>query len=218
MSTKTRAEVLVGLADVVEALCDPRPHVERIPYWDTNRNRKWREHRTTQAGLLAQLAELFPASGAQIETGGSASKPAFGSRPPGAFEAVALHTEITIGAAKWCWNLELDQRDTVEGNLRGLVGAAARVDADRAAELLVELDGWRRRAEVVIGWRSPAFWPRVACPVCNAYQAVGVNLDRKAAWCRSCRSTWDAATIGVLAEYVRKVGDNRPAPTSRAAA
>jgi hypothetical protein len=208
VSLKTRTEVLQKVAAVVEALCDPRRHVERVPYWDANRNRKWRAHSTTQPGLLAQLAALFPAAGVQAETGGSA-RPVFGSKPPGAFEAVALHAEITFGAAKWTWNLGLDQRDTVEGNLRALVGKAATIDLDEALKLVDELDGWRRRVEVVTGWRSATFWPRVACPVCEVVNAIGVSVERRTAWCVACEATWDVGTIGVLAEYVRQAGGRR---------
>jgi hypothetical protein len=216
VSPKTKAEALRKLAEVVEALCDPHRHVERVPYWDASRNRKWREHATTQPGLLAQLAQLFPASSVQIETGSSAAKPAFASKPPGAFEALALHSEITIGVAKWAWTLGAAQRDTVESNLRALIGHVQLADLAEAVRLVDELEGWRRRAEVVTGWRSPPFFPRVACPVCDTYHAIAVNLARHQAWCSACSSSWDAETIGVLAEYVRQAGMD--ATTRRAAA
>lgn len=211
---KTRAEVLAAIADAVDALCDPRSHTERAPYWDRSRNRKWRSHTTTQPGLIAQLAEVFTLT-IQDEAGGSRRVPS--SKPPGSFDAIALHTEITLGAAKWCWNVEVEQRDTVEGNLRALVGRAPVMDLDQAAELLDELVGWQRRAEVITGWRSPAFWPRVTCPVCSAWQSIAVNLDRQAATCRECLARWDAASIGILAGYVTAMAAAEHAPVRRAA-
>ena len=190
------------LADLVDELCDPRPHVERIPYWDNNRNRKHRIHKTTMPGLLAQMMELFQPGGNP-----DAGPGVPGSRPPGNWAAVADHTLITAQVARWCWDLRIDLRDTTEGNLRALVGASGGLDSDTRTRLTRDAARWHRIAETVTGWRVPPQDVRAPCPAltgdteCKA-RTLRVNYTDHEAYCSTCGTVWDRDTIGLLAETV----------------
>lgn len=195
------------LADLADELCDVRQHVERIPYWDESRNRKHHVHKVTMPGLLAQMADLFAPSGDP-----DAGSPAAVSKPPANWAALADHTVITLAAAKWCWNLRLNQRDTVEGNIRQLVGASGGLDSALRADLTRDVARWHRIAETVTGWRTAPADVRAPCPAlverdgqmveCKR-RTLRVNLSQSEAYCATCGTTWDHTSIGLLAETVR---------------
>ncbi|WP_346536962.1 hypothetical protein [Micromonospora sp. DPT] len=206
-----RNATLTTITGLAEQLCDPHHHVERVPYWDTNRNRKFRDWKTTQPGLLRQLhdAAVEPVQGEQ-QPGG---RPVPGSRPPLALEALSTHTAITAYAARWCWSLKLDQRDTVEGNIHALVGHAGQLDDDDLALLAAEMRQWYRWASVATGWIAPLYQPHVPCPACQVKGKLRVNLHAQVAHCRACQNTWaaDDGSLRLLGEYIQ-------AHTSRKAA
>jgi hypothetical protein len=196
------------LADLADELCDPHQHVERIPEWDHNRNRKIRTHRVTMPGLLQQMADLMMPSSSP--DGGTSGVPS--SRPPATWRALADHTVITLAAAKWCWDLRLDQRDTVEGNIRQLVGASGALPTEDRDRLLADVRRWHRMAQYVTGWKTPPAPVRAPCPaltvrdrveqMCKA-RTLRLNYTAGEAYCGTCGATWDSTTIGLLAETVR---------------
>lgn len=204
--------LLTDLADLVDELCDPRQHVERVHDRVDRGTRRMRAYISTQQGLLAQLAEAAVDGAAGDEQPGG--RPVPQSRPPGCFEALARHTAITLHAARWCWDLRIEQRDTVEGNMRALVGAAAALDTGQLARLVTDARGWRHQAAVMTGWASPTFAPSVPCPACERRGTVRINLARQVAMCTSetCGAYWEADTIGVLAEYIRRLTETDQPP------
>lgn len=206
-----RNHTITTITALAEQLCDPRHHVERVPYWDRNRNRKFREWRTTQPGLLRQLHEaaVEPVDG--LNEPGPRNTP--GSRPPLALEALSTHTAITAYAARWCWSLKVDQRDTVEDNIRALVGRAPTLDDDDLALLAVDLRQWHRWASVATGWIAPLYAPHVPCPACKVKGKLRVNLHAQVAHCRACQATWaaDDGSIFILGAYIQQHTDNRKA-------
>jgi len=156
-------------------------------------------------GLLQQMADLM-LPGADPDAG--AGKP--GSRPPGNWAALADHSMITIEVTRWCWDLRLDIRPTVEGNVRQLVGAVS--DSDVRARLEKDLRRWHRVAQHVTGWRTPPAEVRAPCPALTERDGQTVECQRRTlrvnyqdaeAYCSSCGTTWDRATVGLLAETVR---------------
>lgn len=192
------------LADLAEELCDGRQHVERIPYWDTNRNRKYHVHKVVLPGLLQQMADLFiPSSNPD---GGSTAAT---SKPPVNWAALADHMTIAADVAKWCLDLGIPQRDTVEGNIRALVGAAGNLDSDTRDRLTRDMRRWHRIAEYITGWRTPPAEVRAPCPALNdegrecKARTLRVNLATSEAYCATCGTTWDHTNIGLLAETVR---------------
>lgn len=205
---------LATLADLAEELCDARQHIERVWDRDHHRNRRLRRaYTTTQPGLLAQLAEAVTEATAVPDDGGGHSVP--GSRPPGAWEAMARHSAITVAAARWCWSLRVEQRDSVEGNIRALVGVGGQLDRDTLAALVAEARVWRHAAAVMTGWASPSFTPQVACPIvdCGRVNVIRVNLDRSIALCTACESRWSDddgdGSFAVLAAYVESATEKR---------
>jgi hypothetical protein len=199
----------LAIADLAAELCDTRTHVERYAAWDRNRNRKIREWRTVQPGLLAQLYACVTPSGGRVESG---PRPLPGSRPPLALEALSVYRTITVATIRWCWSLSEDLRDSPEGNIRAMVGATARpAQHDVAVVLLAEMRQWRRWAAVATGWQSPDFTPRAPCPACAMVGQLRINLSAQVAQCRACQATWTGAdgdgTIRLLAEHVRCATD-----------
>lgn len=200
------SDLLLDIADAADALTEPRKHREKIPYWDSNRNQKFRDHVEPFPSLLDQLAAAaFPGT----------SEPGAGehaSRPPADLEAVACHSAISIGAAKWAWRLKVEIRATAASTIRSLV--AATMTSDQRAALLKELRAWNNWALTVTGWRNPPWAPTAPCPLlrvndqgeeepCNTKGSLRVRLDTKTAVCLNCKGTWDETTIGLLAEHVR---------------
>lgn len=202
------------LAALAEELCDARQHIERIWDRDVHRNKRLRRaYVTTQPGLLAQLAEAVTEATSAAEDGGGHSVP--GSRPPGAWEAMARHSEITVAAARWCWHLGLEQRETVEGSIRALVGAGATLGSETLDELVLDVRSWRHLAAVMTGWAAPTFTPQVPCPIvdCGRMNTIRVNLDRKLAMCTGCDARWSDddrdGNFAVLAAYVESATARR---------
>lgn len=198
--TMTSLDDIAALADEVT---NPHQHTERVPYWDASRHRKFREHRTVQPGLLAQLAELGDAQ--PIEAEGGRSIP--DSRPPCNLDAVSQHFQIQLAATRWCVSLGLEVRDTPEGNIRALVGAAGALDDDTRTALADEMRSWRNAAATLTGWRTPPYRPQVPCPLvdCGKVGKLRINLTRQTAACLACGALWDTEAIGILADYVRGV-------------
>lgn len=201
--------MLADIAESADALTDSYLHVQEYEVWDHNRHRKVRHHRTRQPGLLAQLRQMIEVVG-QGE-GSGRTKPE-GSPAPLNLEAASLLMVVTLAAFRWCNRLDVDQRDTVEDNIRALVGAAGSTTSDLQADLLADMKGWKRRCSILTGWTTPAFRPRAGCPYCQRPTLV-VNLDARTAFCANeeCGAGWrDEAdpengwgSIYELGEHVR---------------
>ena len=206
-----RDATLTTITRLAEALCDAGLHVERVRYWDNNRNEKYREWRTTQPGLLRQLHDgaVDPVR-APSDTG---PRPTPGSRPPLALEALSTHAAICTHVGHWCFSLNLALRDTVEANIRALVGAAPNLDDDDLTALTVEVRTWHRWASVATGWTAPLFAPHVPCPACQVVGQLRVNLTAQAAHCRACQATWasDDGSLYRLGEYIQAHTERRAA-------
>jgi hypothetical protein len=206
-----RGRVLAGLAALVDEMCETRQHMEPIWEYDRHRNRRMRRvHTTMQPGLLAQLAEaMTDASTGWMEAGRSVPD----SQPPGSWEALATHAGITTEVTRWCWELGVPIRRTVEHSMRALVGYASVLDDTQLARLAADVRRWRHQAAVMTGWQRPLFAPRVPCPVCETLGTLRINVDRQVAVCTNhdrderdqpvCGAAWDETTIGVLADYIR---------------
>lgn len=206
-----RDKLLRDIADTADALTEPHQHAEPVYDYDHHRNRRMkRAYVTTQPGLLRALAEAIePATKPE----GDQRAAGYRSAPPLCLEAVSRLAVIHIAAVRWCWSLKVELRDTTESNIRGLVGAAGSLDDDTAHSLLDELRQWRTWAAVMTGWQSPAYSPKVNCPVdgCGKPNTIRINLARKSALCVECHATWDESTIGILADYIRTSTDKEAA-------
>lgn len=202
------ADLLAGITEAADELTEPHRHTERIRDWDANRNAKYRTHVTTQPGLLAQLYQAVTPSGSAGEASTGSS---FGSRPPLAVEALSCHLTITVAVMDWCAHLGTTVRATVESNLRALVGAAPKLDADNQRALLADLKAWRRWCAVLTGWETLYQPGGVACPNVDCGQAntLRINLTNRTAMCKACGAAWaeDDGSITILADHIRSMTD-----------
>lgn len=191
------------IAETADALTEPHLHREPIHYWDTNRHRKLRHHITVLPGLLAQLYQsVIPASSSAEPHAGGVP----GSRPPLAVEALSRHDEIAMAVLRWCRQLDLEPRVSVDSNVRALVGAAGRLDGDDQKELLREMRRWRGWCSVMAGWENVFNPAGATCPRpgCGRTSTLRINLTAKTALCRACGTTWsdEDGSIGVLARHI----------------
>lgn len=193
--------VLTDIADLAEELCDPRQHTEYVYEWDRNRNRKPVPIRTVQNGLLVQLR-------AAVQPGrtGEDARTVPRSRPPLLLEALDRHIAIATEVNEWLHMLKLENRPSIEQNIRALVGISAQLGHDGQHTLRSNLRAWRTWAAVMSGWELPPFTPFVACPKvsCGAKGRLRIDATRKTGYCAACDTIWDDTdgSIGVLAAYI----------------
>lgn len=210
MVTVGKRTPLEEIVACVDELADPRQHTATSHIW-VNRNKKLRRHITVQPGLMTQLYEaIMPGSGE------AEGRTALSSRPPLALEAMSKHVEITAAVTWWCWELRVDLRDSVESNMRALIGAAATLDTERQKSLARDARRWRNWCAVLTGWEQVVAPRGVPCPVveCGKTGTLRINLTTKSAFCnnpdrdsdgnRICSAVWDEedGSIAVLADYI----------------
>ncbi len=240
------ADLLTDLLDVADTLTEPYQCREPRWMWDANRNKKkLPDHVVVLPGLLQQVADIAYPGSSSGEGGGGRPVPA--SRPPVQTAALSTYLEITVAVTRWCLALRIELRDTVESNLRAVLGVAStlprtrnRVDpytcdtceAGRGrehwspchhctvltqVELITELRGWQRRAEVITGWRKSDPQVEAPCPHCGERQ-LRINLTSATARCGGCRAEWsdDGVPLGVLAQHIAAYREASKAAAARA--
>lgn len=193
--------ILDQITDTADGLTEPHINTEPIPYWDHNRHRKIRHHKTIQPGLLAQLYQAVnPIWSTTDEPGGS--MPA--SRPPLDAEALSRHQQITTAVRAWCTQLGLEWRPTAESNIRALVGAAGRLDDTQQRRLLADLRRWRSWCRVYLGLEHVRQITAVPCPLTDCQQrgTLRINLTTETGMCTACGAAWNPDTIGLLAHHI----------------
>jgi hypothetical protein len=203
--TFNRDEAIQRIADDVTELVDSRTHTEPYRTVDSRtRKVRWMAHRTAQPSLLDQLRRQVGRAGASEGEGGS-GKP--GSRSP--LNEDALDRLMAVEAASAWWTsvrLRRDLRETVEENLRLLVGASTRMDDHELRDLAADIRRWHTWVATLTGWRSPPWRPHIPCPLCARMGTLRVKLDEKRATCLGCGEAWDEYTIGLLADHIRETG------------
>ncbi|HEY9415196.1 MAG TPA: hypothetical protein VIQ30_10585 [Pseudonocardia sp.] len=205
-------DILADIADVGSELADPHQHTERIEGWSTSRHRTVRRHTVTLPGLLTQLYESVYPAGSDATTRQPPS-----SRPPLALEALSTHAVISIAVIKWLWDLRIDQRDSVQGNIRALVGAAGLMSSDDQRRLLADLRRWRTWCAVMTGWERVEHFPEIECPVCGKVGTLRVNYTSERGYCTNqardsdgelvCGSVWTMqdSSLMVLGRHIAAV-------------
>lgn len=169
------------------------------------------DHVTDQPPLLTQLDQSISPSGQGGEVGAAAP----GSRPTANLDAIAAACDIDLAAARWVRDLGEDDPQNTIGLILRLHGLSASVHrCDRAAgragracctyhQLEVDVRSWWVRARVLTGWDTKARKLDGTCPLCGERGTVQVRLSSGLGACTSCHETWDAETIGILAEHMR---------------
>lgn len=111
-------------------------------------------------------------------------------------------------------------RTSIEPDLLALAARAPSLETAMLAELVRAADRWRTWCRIMAGWETPPLRPHVPCPGCGtlAGERAGlrVRIDSasgtggivdsaavRAAVCLTCDRTWDAASVGLLAQQLR---------------
>jgi hypothetical protein len=115
-------------------------------------------------------------------------------------------------------------RAAIEPDLLAIVESAPRMEPATLDAITVDACRWRTWCRVMTGWQDPPVAPYVPCLRCGqlpderaglrvriegASGSGGIVGDAavQAAVCLSCNATWDADTIGLLAEHIRMTKD-----------
>lgn len=188
---------LTELADVVQDLVGPIRHTER---YEVRHGRQviHRTHRQVLPGYIQQLREATADHAIDI---GFDGKPAFTSKPPVNLDAIDRYVTIQREIYSY-WHVN---GNTLEQDLRGLVGAIAEYDPPTQRHVAALAARWLTWCKVVTGWSSAAWRPNVACPHCDA-RNLRVRLDEGTAFCAACGDAWEPGTLGILAAQIAAGG------------
>ena len=176
---------------MIHELTQPTQHREHYL-----RKRKPRYHVTSNPPLLAQLDESAMPSNNRIDGAGTIA----GSRPSASLDAIDTANRIHTDATQWLHNLGLTTTGTTIDRIRRLTPEALTY-----ADLARDIRRWWTWARITTGWDQPAWNPDNTCPICTRRGTLRIRLADKLATCidDTCRTTWDEATIGLLADHIR---------------
>lgn len=198
--------------DMVRQLTQPHQHAEAYTHEATGTTYTQR-HIVTVPALIDQLQHATPLTGGDDRSGSG-----FGSRPAASIEALDTLIAIDLAAARWLRDLgEDDPGDTKTcvrkvGSLLPSTHTCGptprRADAgqvDCCARHTIEHDirRWWTHARIISGWDVAAWKPNNTCPLCGKRGTLRVRSTDHTALCIDCRSTWEPATIALLAEHIR---------------
>lgn len=199
------------LADLVDELTRPTTHRE---HYTIRVGQEWRphSHTITVPSLLTQLWANDIPSGAAEE----GARSAYASKPAARLDATDTATRIDLEAARWIRDLgEDDHYVDTAATVRQLHSLAVSADPVTRAAITHDVRRWWTQARIVTGWDSPAWTPDNTCPACGERGTLKVRLTEKIAMCTyrgnredgggrdGCGTTWDEATIGLLADHIR---------------
>ncbi len=201
------ADVLADLRDTADALTDPTQIRHPRHGWDHNRHKvTLPDHVVVLPGLLTQLGDMAYPGGRVDDTSGRAVPK---SRPPGNPKALVAYLDIHIAVGRWTVQFGLGWRDTVESQVRQLLGAAPTQDHDDQLELLADMRRWLRQCEELTGLRERDPELTAPCPIEGCGQrTLRINLTGKTARCVSCGARWaeqeteHVGNLGVLARHI----------------
>lgn len=169
------------------------------------------DHVTQHPPLLTQLDQSISPAGQGGEIGSAAP----GSRPAANLDAIAAACDIDLEAARWIRDMGEDDPQNTIGLIRRLHGLTASAhrcgkasgrahdDCCTYHQVEVSVRSWWVRARVLTGWDTKARKLDGTCPLCGERGTVMVRLSSGLGACTSCHETWDAETIGILAEHMR---------------
>jgi hypothetical protein len=204
--TFDRDEAVQQVCDDVGLLVEARIHTEPYFLWTRSRHRKLEKHVTRHGSLLDQLRDQLPASGTDDDVDAPIGAGGAEGRPPLAMDVLDVLLRIEAGTAAWVSvRLRRDLRETVEENLRLLVGTASRTEDWELRDLARDVHRWRSWAATLTGWQSPPFVPNAPCPLCGRKGTLRINPDQKRGLCVECGATWEEAdgSIGLLADQIK---------------
>lgn len=180
-----------------------------------------RRHVVRVPSLLAQLAANDTPSAA-AEDG---ARSGYESKPAARLEALDAYADIGREAYDWLVFLGKSTRaklGDVPALVRQVHAAAADVDDKTRRAITRDVRRWWISARIVTGWDTAAWKPDNTCPACGQRGTLRVRLGDQIASCtyrgdaearvQACTATWDATTIGVLADHIRAESEAEKAP------
>lgn len=201
------SDVLTDLRETADALTDPtRVRHPRHTWSDSRHKVTLPDHVVDLPGLLTQLGDAaYP--GGRAGDGGGRGVPK--SRLPGNPKALAAYLDIHIAVTRWTVRFGLGMRDTIESQVRHVLGAAATQPHDVRLDLLADMRRWLRQCEEITGWRDRDPELTTPCPADGCGQrTLRINLTGRTARCVSCGARWaeqeseQVGSIGVLARHI----------------
>lgn len=197
--------------DMVRELTTPHTHVETYQTRSlTGGGLVDARHTTRAPALLTQLwANDVPSN--TVETG---TRPGFASKPAARLDAHDTAVRIDLEAARWVRDLgEDDHHVDTAATVRQLHALAVSADPTTRDAIARDVRRWWTQARIVTGWDSPPWTPDNTCPQCGERGTLKIRLAERIGMCThdACRSTWDVASIGLLADHIRaEAADARP--------
>lgn len=178
-----------SLESMVRALVAPSTQATKMPDGTV-------VHKVSCPSLLDQLSSREPSSGEGVRRG-------FGSRPAAAIEAIDMARTINNEARAWAKTLGISSSGKPATVVLRLHGASAQMDRETLADFTITVRRWWVGARILSGWDSAPFKPRNHCPICGELGTLRIVVTDRLAHCVDCKSGWDSATLGVLAEHIR---------------
>ncbi|GAA5154739.1 hypothetical protein GCM10023340_38780 [Nocardioides marinquilinus] len=98
--------------------------------------------------------------------------------------------------------------------VRLLHGLSASADPVQRRAIEHDVRRWWIAARIVTGWDAPAWIPDNTCPACTERGTLRVRLADRIGVCTNdaCRTVWDEATIGLLADHIRFESEDEHEP------
>jgi hypothetical protein len=179
-----------------------RRHAHREPTTVRTGTTTWTSaHITPVPSLIDQLRSVTASSTGEAGAGG------YASRPAAHLESLDTLAYIDLEAARGVRDLGEDDHHTdTAATIRQLHGLSASASPETRRAIEHDVRRWWTQARIVTGWDSAAWRPDNTCPACEKRGTLRVRLATHAGLCIDCRQTWDASTIGLLADHIR--GEN----------
>lgn len=179
-------------------------HTHREPY--THRNGTQLAiftHLTMVPPLIDQLDEpqtTMRAANINLDGGSGGG---YGGGVGMSVEAIDTLMFIDNEAAQWVRRLGEDDPGDTKACIRRVHALHASQPAPVKADIERAVKRWWSQARITSGWDSPAWRPDNTCPVCEQRRTLRIKLADQMGYCVECRSMWDPAEIGLLADWIR---------------
>lgn len=183
-------------ADHITELTRPFTTVELVTQPTPSPDGRWRTttrlHRVTNPPLLDQLANTV--TGTQIGNEGGATGSAYGSKPAGRLDVLALLHRIDRQSRELAieHGFETPDRTKTRGRhlpLRDRLARLSGVIGDKPHPLV---RSWWATARILTQHDGPPYSPRIPCPQedCERIGSLRVRLTERLAFCVECHTVW----------------------------
>ena len=161
--------------------------------------------------MAPPLLEQLAASDIPSRAAGGDTVPGYESKPAARLDAIDALRDVTGGSAGWVTSLGQKPRNNPIGLVLQLHGLLPQADPTQRAAIEADIRHWWTLARIVTGWDSPPWTPDNTCPACGALRSLRIRLADRLGLCTECRVSWNAGTIGLLADHIRAESAERAA-------